>query len=80
MTLKYLVAASALAVGLAGCSSGDVELGVATTDNSVDNSTGGGGGNGGGENPCASYTVSGALRQGSFDGANCTYSATFVGA
>ena len=36
------------------------------------------GGGGGSTNPCASYTVSGATRQGSFDGTNCTYDASFV--
>jgi hypothetical protein len=67
MTFKYIVAASVLAA-LAGCSSGDVKLGVETNDNSVDNSTGGGGGNGGvTENPCAEYTAGSTTRQGTFD-------------
>jgi hypothetical protein len=67
------------AFGLAACDGGGVDLNVATTDNSVDNSTGGG--NGGGTNPCASYTVPDTtqVRQGSFDGTNCTYSSEFVG-
>lgn len=73
---SHVLAASVFAV-LAGCGGGDVNLGVETTDNSVNN---GGGGNGGGntENPCAQFTLSGTLRQGAFDGTNCTYSATFV--
>jgi hypothetical protein len=71
-----LLAAGVLAV-LTGCSSGDVNLGVETTDNST--STGGGGGNGG-ANPCAQYTANNVVRQGTFDGQNCTYSADFVGA
>lgn len=81
MTFKYLVAVSALVAGLAGCSGGDVNLGVATTDNSVDNSTGGGGNGGGTTNPCASYTTAGGtVRQGSFDGTDCTYTSSFVSA
>lgn len=76
MRIQHLLALSVLA-GLAGCSSGDVNLGVSTTDNSVSN---GGGGNSGGANPCASYTTSSnTVRQGTFDGTNCTYSAEFVG-
>lgn len=79
MSMKNLVAASAVLVALAGCGGGDVKLGVATTDNSVDNSTGGGGG-GGTTNPCASYTTAGGtVRQGTFDGTDCTYSSSFVG-
>lgn len=73
----YLVAVSALFAVLGGCSSGDVELGVATTDNSV---SAGGGGNNGGANPCASYTTSAnVVLQGTYDGTNCTYAADFVG-
>lgn len=72
-----VLAASVLAI-LAGCGGGDVNLGVETTDNSVSN--GGGGGNNGGPNPCAQYTTSSnEVRQGTFDGTNCTYSASFVG-
>ena len=33
---------------------------------------------GGSTNPCATYTVSGSTRSGSFDGTNCTYDANFV--
>jgi hypothetical protein len=67
------------AFGLAACDGGGVDLNVSTTDNSVDNSTGGG--NGGGTNPCASYTVPDTtqVRQGTFDGTNCSYGADFVG-
>lgn len=71
-----LVSAGTLLAILAGCSSGDVNLGVSTTDNSV--STGGGGG-GTGANPCAQYTVGTTVKQGAYDGRNCTYSADFVG-
>lgn len=81
MTLKKLVAATALLASLAGCSGGDVDLGVSTIDNSVDNGGNNGGDNGGnnGPNPCAQYTTAdGVVRQGTYDGTNCTYSATFV--
>ncbi len=64
--------------GLAACDGGGVDLNVANTDNSVDNSTTGGGG---GNNPCASYTPpnSNQAVQGSFDGTNCVYGSAFVG-
>jgi hypothetical protein len=76
MKPSYLLGVSVLAV-LGGCGGGDVNLGVSTTDNSVSS---GGGGNGGGANPCAQYTTAGnVVRQGSWDGTNCTYGADFVG-
>lgn len=78
-----LLAASACALGLlAGCGGGgDIKINPSTTDNSVNNSnnTTTDGGGGGTTNPCASYqTSSGQTRQGTYDGTNCTYSATFV--
>lgn len=72
---SHLIAASVFAV-LAGCGGGDVNLGVSTTDNSVG---GGGGGGNNGPNPCAQYTAAGVVRQGSWDGRNCTYGEDFVG-
>jgi hypothetical protein len=58
---------------LCACSSGDITLAPTNI------STGGGGSGGGGAtNPCASYTVGGTARAGSFDGTNCTYDANFV--
>lgn len=77
MKVKSLLLMSAVGMVLAGCGSGDVNLGVST----IDNSTGGGGGGGpGGVNPCAAYTTpSNEARQGAWDGQNCTYNATFVG-
>lgn len=80
MKLKRTVAAGVASMALAACSGGGVELKVANTDNSVDNSTNTSGG-GGSSNPCASYTVPGTttVRQGTFDGTNCVYSAAFVG-
>jgi hypothetical protein len=73
---SHLIAATVCAV-LAGCGGGDVNLGVETTDNSVSN---GGTGGGTGANPCAQYTTAAnEVRQGTYDGTNCTYSASFVG-
>jgi hypothetical protein len=64
----------ALGAALAACESGDINLAPTNVDNST--STGGGGGT----NPCAQYTANGATQQGTFDGANCTYSSTFASA
>jgi hypothetical protein len=75
MTLWRALTSVLLTAALAACSSGDVTLAPTNVDNST---TTGGGGGGGATNPCASYTVSGTTRQGSFDGTNCTYDATFV--
>lgn len=77
------LAASACTLALLGAcgGGGDIEINPSTTDNSVNNSnnTTEGGGSGGETNPCASYQTSGGqTRQGTFDGTNCTYSATFV--
>lgn len=78
MRAKYLAVLGAVTAVLAGCSSGDVELGVSTTDASVN--SGGSGTNGGGANPCASYTTSAnVVRQGRYDGTNCFYGPDFVG-
>jgi hypothetical protein len=77
MRVNNLIALCVLAACTAGCSSGDVELGVETTDNSIN--SGGGGGNGGGANPCAQYTAGTTVRQGAYDGQNCTYGPDFVG-
>jgi len=75
MSTKNLVVAGAVLAALTACGGGgDVNLGVST----VDNSTGGGDGGGGTTNPCASYTLNGAVQQGSFDGFDCTYGPEFV--
>ena len=77
-TTRWLLAALAI-VGLAACEGGGVDLNVANTDNSVDNS--GGGDDGGSDNPCATYTPTGSAQavRGSFDGTNCVYGSSFVG-
>jgi len=79
MRLTNLLLISVFAIGVAGCDTGGVDLNVATTDNSVDNSTTNPGGS---DNPCANYTdtASNTVRRGSFDGTNCTYGSDFVGA
>ena len=76
MTHWRALTSISLICALAACSSGDITLAPTNVDNST--TTGGGGGGGGTTNPCASYTLSGTARQGSFDGTNCTYDATFV--
>jgi hypothetical protein len=79
MNVTRMVFLGIAAVGLAACEGGGVDIKVETVDNSVDNSTSTSGG--GSTNPCASYTVTGTteVRQGTFDGRNCVYSAAFVG-
>ena len=54
MNLKRTVVAGVVCMTLAACSGGGVDLKVANTDNSVDNSTTNSGGGGGSTNPCAS--------------------------
>ena len=63
-----------LTAALAACSSGDITL----APTNVDNSTGRRRRWRRRTNPCASYTVAGTTRRGTFDGTNCTYDATFV--
>ena len=74
MTIKRVLTWVSIGAALAACESGDINLQPTNV------STGGGGGGGGTTNPCAAYTVGGATQQGSFDGANCTYSSTFASA
>lgn len=76
ITSKHAVAGFALAVALAACESGDINL----QPTNVDNSTTMAGGGSGGSNPCAAYVdpTTSTTRQGSFDGTNCTYGSTFV--
>jgi hypothetical protein len=73
MTETRLLACISLAAALAACSSGDITLAPTNIDTSTNTSSGGGA-----TNPCASYTVAGSTRRGSFDGTNCTYDSTFV--
>jgi hypothetical protein len=79
MNMTRLLLAGLAIVAVTACDSGGVDLNVATTDNSVDNSTSNG--NGGSTNPCASYTTPDTTQvvQGTFDGSNCVYGSSFVG-
>ena len=71
---KHAFSGIAMAVALAACESGDINLSPTT----IDNSTGGGGGPVT-SNPCASYEESGQVRQGTVDpDGNCFYDALFV--
>ena len=74
---KKLLLSAAIAALLAGCDSGGISIEPTTVDNSTDNSVSGGGSTDP-NNPCASYEKSGQVQKGSFDGTNCTYSASFV--
>src|SRR5688572_31232639 len=75
MTIKRVLTFISIGAALAACESGDINL--QPTNVSTGGASGGGGGT---ANPCASYVVGGTTQQGSFDGANCTYSSTFVSA
>ena len=74
MTSMRVLTGLGLTALLAACSSGDISL----APTNIDASTTTGSSGGGATNPCASYTVAGATRRGSFDGTNCTYDATFA--
>ena len=78
---RYLLFAAVIAgSALVGCGSGDIEIAPSTSVNNSNNS-GGGGGGGDDDDLCASYINSGGQTiQGSYDGTNCTYSQSFVGA
>lgn len=75
MTSMRVLTGLGLTAALAACSSGDITL--APTNISTGGGSSGGGG-GSSTNPCASYTVNGATRQGTFDGTNCNYDSNFV--
>jgi hypothetical protein len=79
---RYLLFAAVIAgSALVGCGSGDIEIAPSTSVNNSNNSGGGGGGGGDDDDLCASYINSGGQTiQGSYDGTNCTYSQSFVGA
>jgi hypothetical protein len=80
MNRNLLFAAVIAGSALVGCGSGDIEIAPVTSVNNSNNS-GGGGGGGGDVNPCASYVNNGGQTiQGSYDGTNCSYSQSFVGA
>jgi hypothetical protein len=80
---RYLLLAAVIAgSSLVGCGSGDIEIAPSTSVNNSNNTNNPpGGGGGGDDNLCASYVNTGGQTiQGSYDGTNCTYSQSFVGA
>ncbi len=79
MNCKFLFTA-VIAAALMGCESGDINI-EPSTSVSNSNNTGNGGGGGGNDDVCASYVNSGGQTiRGSYDGTNCLYSQSFVGA
>lgn len=80
MRIQPLFAVSVLAVGLAGCGSGDIKLAPSTSVNNSNNSTTNNPPNTPTPtNPCASYVnTAGQTIQGTYDGTNCSYSRSFV--
>ena len=77
MNLKKVFALNVLTAAIVGCGGGDINISPSTVNNPPPTN----GGGGPGPAPafeCASYTVSGTTRTGSYDGANCTYSKGFV--
>jgi hypothetical protein len=75
MASKRFWVAATVAVLLAGCGGGDVNLAPVN----IANNPPGGGGGGGVNNPCARYTVGGVTQQGVLNGLNCVYNSQFVG-
>ena len=77
-----LTAVTALyGVLLVGCGSGDINIAPQTNVTDSNNTTNPPGSGGGDDDVCASYVNSGGQTiQGNYDGTNCTYSQSFVGA
>ncbi|MEX2496017.1 MAG: hypothetical protein WD448_08015 [Woeseia sp.] len=81
MDRKFTLAAIVAGAALAGCGSGDIEIAPQTNVSNSNNTNNGGGGGSSDDDLCASYVNSGGQTiQGSYDGSNCTYSQSFVGA
>lgn len=79
MNIKTIFSVSVLAAAITACDGGGVTLAPTTSVSNSNNTTNEGSvGVTPTVNPCASYTVSGQVIQGSHDGTNCTYSNTFV--
>jgi hypothetical protein len=78
MFSKKALLAGAMAFLLAACEGGDVNINADDNSVNTDNSVSGGGGS---NNPCAQYTDPDTqdVIQGTFDGTNCSYDASFVG-
>jgi hypothetical protein len=82
MNRNLLFAAVIAGSALVGCGSGDIEIAPSTSVNNSNNTNNNGGGDGGDDDDvCASYVNSAQQTiQGSYDGTNCTYTQSFVGA
>jgi hypothetical protein len=81
MNRNLLFAAVIASFTLVGCGSGDIEIAPSTSVNNSNNTNNSGGGGDDDDDLCASYVNSGGQAiQGSYDGTNCTYSQSFVGA
>lgn len=78
MNIRIIFGVSLMAAAITACDGGGVTLAPTTTVSNSNNTIIEGGGSGPANNPCSSYTVSGQVIQGAFDGTNCTYSNTFV--
>ena len=80
MNRNTLVAVILTGLSMAACDSGDINIQPATTVTDSNNTIIEGS-TGGDTNPCASYVNSGGQSiQGSYDGTNCSYAESFVGA
>ncbi|HEX6259395.1 MAG TPA: hypothetical protein VFZ51_01990 [Woeseiaceae bacterium] len=81
MNHNLLFAALFASSVLVGCGSGDIEIAPSTLVNNSNNTNNSGGGGGNDDDVCASYVNSGGQTiQGSYDGTDCFYSQSFVGA
>ncbi|MEX0964070.1 MAG: hypothetical protein WDZ52_08545 [Pseudohongiellaceae bacterium] len=82
MNIKTITSVGVMALTLAACDSGDLNLSPTNTVTDSNNTTVDSGGSGGGgattTNPCASFIEGGQSFQGVFEGGNCTYDSTFV--
>lgn len=79
MNRKLLFTVAIAGLSLAACDSGDINIQPQTSVVDSNNTTNQGGG-GGGTNPCGAIVVGGATVQGNYDGTDCTYPQSFVGA
>jgi hypothetical protein len=80
MTRKSVAIAIIAGACVAGCSSGDINIQPSTQVSNSNNTTVTGGGSNA-DDVCASYVNSGGQTiRGTYDGTNCTYAQSFVGA
>jgi len=79
MNRNTLVAVALTGLAMAACDSGDINIQPQTTVTDSNNTVNQG--SGGTTNPCASYVNSGGQTiQGTYDGTDCSYAQSFVGA